>query len=464
MGASRTLQALEHTMMTIVTRSLAIALLLCSASFASHEVDAIVPEDAEVFSDVYEKAATKVPSTDVVQLQDGSGSTHNHEDHASGSAHVNEGHPEASSAASQQECSPGCRVGWEKDNWCDHKCNNAACNWDNGRCGGHASSSGHDDHDHHDDQESGSAESDHHSGHASASGHDHHDHHDHHDDQESGSAESDHHSAHGSAGGYTVVTSGSCASHNMRLVKSETECGAARAAFGIPACHGWSGGCNSASNGGVVTLGSTHLASGCSYVPSTGKTFMNFEQDHGAPCSSSNRCLCSSSSGGSSRGYINMGSFAGMGCCQNGIMRCGDSSLQGKPCREGTSGQGQEASSAAAPTTAAQSSAATTQSGSGSARECSPGCRVGWEKDNYCDHACNNAACNLDNGRCGGHASSSGHDDHDHHDDQESGSAESDHHSGHASASGHDHHDHHDHHDDQESGSAESDHHSAHGS
>merc|ERR1711959_365722 len=109
MGASRTLQALEHTMMTIVTRSLAIALLLCSASFASHEVDAIVPEGAELFSDVYEKAATKVPSTDVVQLQDGSGSTHNHEDHASGSAHVNEGHPEASSAASH---------------------------WDNGRCGG----------------------------------------------------------------------------------------------------------------------------------------------------------------------------------------------------------------------------------------------------------------------------------------------------------------------------------------
>merc|ERR1711871_1786255 len=425
MGASRTLQALEHTMMTIVARSLAIALLLCSASFASHEVDAIVPEDAEVFSDVYEKAATKVPSTDVVQLQDGSGSTHNHEDHASGSAHVNEGHPEASSAASQQECSPGCRVGWEKDNWCDHKCNNAACNWDNGRCGGmpHSSAAS---------QESSAAapttaaqssaattqsgsgsgrecspgcrvgwEKDNwcdHAcnnaacnwdngrcgGHASSSGHDDHDHH---DDQESGSAESDHHSGHASAGGYTVVTSGSCASHNMRLVKSETECGAARAAFGIPACHGWSGGCNSASNGGVVTLGSTHLASGCSYVPSTGKTFMNFEQDHGAPCSSSNRCLCSSSSGGSSQGYINMGSFAGMGCCQSGIMRCGDSSLQGKPCREGTSGQGQEASSAAAPTTAAQSSAATTQSGSGSARECSPGCRGGWEKDNYCDHA-----------------------------------------------------------------------------
>merc|ERR1712159_198242 len=87
-------------------------------------------------------------------------------------------------------------------------------------------------------------------------------------------------------------------------------------------------------------------------------------------------------------------------------MRCGDSSLQGKPCREGSSGQGQEASSAAAPTTAAQSSAATTQSGSGSGRECSPGCRVGWEKDNWCDHACNNAACNWDNGRCGGHASS----------------------------------------------------------
>merc|ERR1711871_1084960 len=206
MGASRTLQALEHTMMTIVARSLAIALLLCSASFASHEVDAIVPEDAEVFSDVYEKAATKVPSTDVVQLQDGSGSTHNHEDHDSGSAHVNEGHPEASSAASQQECSPGCRVGWEKDNWCDHKCNNAACNWDNGRCGGHASS-------------------------------------------------------------------------------------------------------NAAS----------------------------------------------------------------------------------------------QESSAAAP--AAHSSAATTQSAS--QQECSPGCRVGWEKDSVCDHARNNAACNWDNGRCGGHASSS---------------------------------------------------------
>ena len=31
---------------------------------------------------------------------------------------------------------------------------------------------------------------------------------------------------------------------------------------------------------------------------------------------------------------------------------------------------------------------------------CAPGCHEGWQGDNYCDEACNNEACNMDDGDC----------------------------------------------------------------
>ena len=34
--------------------------------------------------------------------------------------------------------------------------------------------------------------------------------------------------------------------------------------------------------------------------------------------------------------------------------------------------------------------------------DCAPGCLSGWPGDGYCDYACNNYACNYDNGDCSG--------------------------------------------------------------
>ena len=31
---------------------------------------------------------------------------------------------------------------------------------------------------------------------------------------------------------------------------------------------------------------------------------------------------------------------------------------------------------------------------------CAPGCYNGWQGDHYCDHDCDNAACNFDGGDC----------------------------------------------------------------
>ena len=70
------------------------------------------------------------------------------------------------------------------------------------------------------------------------------------------------------------------------------------------------------------------------------------------------------SGSGSHQGYINMGSFAGMGCCKNGIMQCGDQSLQGKPCREGSSGQAQGSSKAGSWSKAGSSTSASKSHGS----------------------------------------------------------------------------------------------------
>ena len=35
-------------------------------------------------------------------------------------------------------------------------------------------------------------------------------------------------------------------------------------------------------------------------------------------------------------------------------------------------------------------------------KDCAEGCFDGWEGDNYCDQACNVAACNFDKGDCDG--------------------------------------------------------------